>query len=163
MSEVAAPTPTPIAQRELVLTRVINVPRAKLYRAWTEPELMKKWFAPLPWTTSKVEADVRPGGSSLVVMRSPEGQEYPNAGLYLEVVKNEKLVFTDAFVNAWQPSEKAFMVATLTFEEHEGGGTKYTARVQHWSAADRETHEKMGFHEGWGLCTDQLAALAATL
>jgi uncharacterized protein YndB with AHSA1/START domain len=160
MSETAAPTP--IAQRELVLTRVIDVPRAKLYRAWTEPELMKKWFAPLPWTTSKVENDLRPGGSSLVVMRSPEGQEFPSPGVSLEVVKNEKLVFTDAFVNAWQPSEKAFMVATITFEDHDGG-TKYTARVQHWSAADRETHEKMGFHEGWGQCTDQLAAFAATL
>jgi uncharacterized protein YndB with AHSA1/START domain len=54
------------------------------------------------------------------------------------------------------------MVATVTFEDH-NGGTRYTARVQHWSAADREAHEKMGFHEGWGLCTDQLAALAATL
>lgn len=160
MSEIAAPTP--IAQRELVLTRVIDVPRAKLYRAWTDPEQLVKWFAPAPWTTSKAQLDVRAGGSSLVVMRSPEGQEFPNRGVYLEVVKNEKLVFTDAFVDAWQPSEKPFMVATLTFEEHEGG-TRYTARVQHWSAADREAHEKMGFHEGWGLCTDQLAALAATL
>lgn len=160
MSETAASTP--IAQRELVLTRVIDVPRAKLYRAWTEPEQLKKWFAPSPWSTPKAEIDVRPGGSSMIVMRSPDGQEFPNYGLYLEVVKNEKLVFTDAFVNAWQPSEKAFMVATLTFEDH-NGGTRYTARVQHWSAADREAHEKMGFHEGWGLCTDQLAALAATL
>lgn len=160
MSETAVSTP--IAQRELVLTRLIDVPRAKLYRAWTEPELVKQWFAPSPWSTPNAELDVRPGGSSLVVMRSPEGHEFPNRGLYLEVVKNEKLVFTDAFVNAWQPSEKPFMVATLTFEDH-NGGTRYTARVQHWSAADREAHEKMGFHEGWGLCTDQLAALAATL
>ena len=155
-------TPTPIAQRELILTRVINVPRAKLYRAWTEPEILKKWFAPSPWTTSKAELDVRPGGTSLVVMRSPEGQEFPNQGLYLEVVKNEKLVFTDAFVNAWQPSEKAFMVATLTFEEH-NGGTRYTARVQHWSAADREAHEKMGFHEGWGAALDQLVELVTDM
>lgn len=159
MSEAAT---TPIAQRELVLTRVIDAPPAKLFRAWTEPELMKQWFAPLPWTTTKVEVDLRVGGSSLIVMRSPEGQEFPSRGVYLEVVKNQKLVFTDAFVNAWEPSEKAFMVATLTFEQHDGG-TRYTARVQHWSTADREAHEKMGFHEGWGLCTDQLAKLAATL
>jgi uncharacterized protein YndB with AHSA1/START domain len=164
MSEIAAPAPTPIEQRELILTRVFNVPRAKVYRCWTEPELLKKWFAPLPWTTTKVEFDLRPGGSSLFVMRSPEGHEFPNPGLFLEVVKNEKLAFTDAFVKAWQPSEKAFMVATITFEDHNGGsGTKYTARVQHWSVADREAHEKMGFHEGWGQCADQLAALAATL
>src|SRR5690349_21669021 len=153
---------TPIEQRELLLTRIFNVPREKVYRAWTEPELLKKWFAPAPWTTSKAELDVRAGGSSLVVMRSPEGQEYPSRGVYLEVVKNEKLVFTDAFVKAWEPSEKAFMVATITLEDH-NGGTKYTARVQHWSTTDREAHEKMGFNEGWGQCADQLAALAARL
>lgn len=162
MSEIAAPAPTPIEQRELILTRYFKAPRAKVYRAWTEPELLKQWFAPAPWTTARVEFDVRSGGRSLIVMRSPEGQEFANPGLFLEVVKNEKLVFTDAFVNAWQPSEKAFMVATITFEDHEGG-TKYTARVQHWSVADREAHEQMGFHEGWGQCADQLGALVATL
>ena len=138
------------------------MPREKLFRAWTEPELLKPWFAPKPWSTPQAQLDVRPGGSSLIVMRSPEGQEFPNRGIYLEVVKNQKLVFTDAFVRAWEPSEKPFMVATITFEDH-NGGTKYTARVQHWSVADRETHEQMGFHQGWGICTDQLAAFAATL
>jgi uncharacterized protein YndB with AHSA1/START domain len=160
MSQI--PEATPIEQRELVLTRILNVPRASAYRAWTDPELMKKWFAPAPWTTPTVQVDVRPGGSSFIVMRSPEGQEFPNRGVYLEVVKNEKLVFTDAFVKAWEPSEKPFMTAILTFEDH-NGGTKYTARVRHWSVADREAHEKMGFHEGWGLCTDQLVAVAANL
>jgi uncharacterized protein YndB with AHSA1/START domain len=158
----ANPAPAPIEQRELILTRILDVPREKLFRAWTEPELLKPWFAPKPWTTSKAELDLRPGGSSLIVMRSPEGQEFPNRGVYLEVVKNQKLVFTDAFVRAWEPSEKPFMVATITFEDHDGG-TRYTARVQHWSVADRETHEQMGFHAGWGICTDQLAAFAATL
>jgi uncharacterized protein YndB with AHSA1/START domain len=156
------PAATPIEQRELVLTRILKVPRASAYRAWTEPELVKRWFAPLPWTTAKVEMDVRAGGTSLIVMRSPEGQEFPNRGVYLEVVRNQKLVFTDAFVNAWEPSERAFMVGTVTFEDHDGG-TKYVARVQHWSASDRDDHEKQGFFEGWGKCTDQLAALAATL
>jgi uncharacterized protein YndB with AHSA1/START domain len=158
----AIPAATPIEQRELVLTRILNAPRASVYRAWTDPELLKKWFAPLPWTTPKAVMDVRPGGSSLIVMRSPEGQEFPNRGVYLDVVKNERLVFTDAFVSAWEPSEKAFMVGTISFEDH-NGGTRYTARVQHWSAGDRDAHEKMGFFDGWGRCTDQLAALAATL
>jgi uncharacterized protein YndB with AHSA1/START domain len=160
MSEM--PAATPIEQRELVLTRFFNVPRAKVYRAWSEPEQLKKWFAPKPWTISRAELDLRPGGASVIVMRSPEGQEFPNPGVFLEVVKNEKIVMTDAFVNGWQPSEKAFMVATITFEDH-NGGTKYTARAQHWSAADREAHEKMGFHEGWGQCADQLGEVAATL
>lgn len=152
----------PPAQRELVLTRLIDAPREKLFRCWTEPELVTQWFAPLPWTTPHAELDVRPGGTSLVVMRSPEGQDYPNRGIYLEVVPNELLVFTDAYVSAWEPSEKPFMTGILTFED-EGGKTRYTARVRHWTEADREAHEKMGFHEGWGQCTDQLAALAARI
>jgi len=150
------------SERDLVLTRLINAPRAKVFQAWTEPHLLKQWFAPLPWTTPVVETDVRPGGSSLIVMRSPDGQEYPTRGVYLEVVPNERLVFTDAYTKAWEPSEKPFMTVTLTFE-NEGGQTKYTARVQHWTVADRERHEQMGFHQGWGQCTDQLAALVATL
>lgn len=95
-------------------------------------------------------------------MRSPDGQEFPNPGIYLEVVPNQRLVFTDAYVSAWEPFEKPFMTAIVTFED-ENGRTRYTARVRHWSVADRETHEKMGFHEGWGRATDQLAALAAKL
>jgi uncharacterized protein YndB with AHSA1/START domain len=153
---------TAISDRELVLTRLIDAPREKIFRAWTEPTLLKQWFAPLPFTTPLAELDVRPGGSSLVVMRDPAGNDYPNRGVYLEIVKNEKIIFTDAFVKAWEPSEKPFFTAILTFED-QGGKTKYTARALHWTVADREAHEKMGFHEGWGQCTDQLAKLAATL
>lgn len=78
--------------------------------------------------------------------------------MYLEVVKNERLVFTDAYSNAWEPSGKPFMTVIATFED-EDGKTKYTARVLHWTVADREAHEKMGFHPGWAQCADQLAAL----
>jgi uncharacterized protein YndB with AHSA1/START domain len=154
-------TPTTTTQtegRDLILTRVIDAPREKVFRAWTEPELLKQWFAPRPWITPTVETDVRPGGSSMVVMRGPEGQEFPCPGVYLEVVPNERLVFTDAYTQAWEPSEKPFMTVILTFED-EGGKTRYTARVRHWTLADREAHEKMGFHEGWKICTEQLAAL----
>ena len=150
------------ADRELVLTRLINAPRAKVYRAWTDPELLKQWFAPKPYTTPIVELDVRPGGSSYFVMRGPDGKDLPNRGVYLEVVPNEKLVSTDAYVAAWEPSEKPFMTLILTFED-EGGKTRYTARVRHWTVADREAHEKMGFHEGWGICADQLEALVAKI
>jgi uncharacterized protein YndB with AHSA1/START domain len=147
---------------ELVLTRFIPAPRAKLYRAWTEPELMKQWFAPAPWTTPVAETDVRPGGASYVVMRSPDGKDMPVRGVYLEVAENAKLVFTDAYTSAWVPSAKPFMTAVVTFED-EAGGTRYTARVRHWSAPDKAAHEKMGFHTGWGICTEQLAALAAKI
>ena len=147
---------------ELRITRLIDAQRAVLYRCWTEPELIKQWFTPRPWTTPVVETDVRAGGSSRMIFRGPEGQEFPNAGVYLEVVPNAKLVFTDAFTDAWTPSAKPFMVATVTFAD-EGGKTRYDAVVKHWTAADKAQHEQMGFHEGWGKATDQLEALARTL
>ena len=155
-------TATPASDRELALTRLIDAPREKLFRAWTEPELMKQWFTPRPWTTPVIEVDLRPGGSNLIVMRGPDGTEFPNRGVYLEIVKNERLVFTDAYTKAWEPAEKPFFTGIITFED-EGGKTRYTARARHWTVADREAHEKMGFHEGWGQCADQLAELVAKL
>jgi len=155
-------TTTATDGRDLILTRIIDAPREKVFRAWTEPSLLKQWFAPAPFTTPTVETDVRPGGTSLIVMKGPDGKEFPNRGVYLEVVKNERLVFTDAFTKAWDPSDKPFMTVVLTFEDL-GGKTQYTARVRHWSVADRETHEKMGFHQGWPMCAEQLAALVLTL
>jgi uncharacterized protein YndB with AHSA1/START domain len=152
----------PSSNRELVLARIIDAPRERLFRAWTEPELLKQWFTPRPWTVSLAQTDVRAGGSSLIVMRSPDGEEFPQRGVYLEVVPNERIVITDAYSEAWLPSEKPFMTVILTFEDL-NGTTKYTARVRHWSEADRESHEKMGFHDGWGKATDQLAELVATL
>jgi uncharacterized protein YndB with AHSA1/START domain len=152
----------PTSDRELVLTRLFDAPREKLFKAWTDPALLKQWFAPKPYTTPVAELDVRPGGASLVVMRSPDGQDLPNRGVYLEVVRNERLIFTDAYTTAWEPSAKPFMTVIVTFAD-EGGKTRYTARVRHWTVADREAHEKMGFHQGWGQCADQLAALVAKL
>jgi uncharacterized protein YndB with AHSA1/START domain len=150
------------ADRELTLTRLIDAPREKLYRAWTDPTLLKQWFAPLPYTTPVAELDARPGGFAFIVMRGPDGKDLPNHGVYLDVVPNQRLVSTDAYTKAWEPSEKPFMTLTLTFED-EGGKTRYTARVRHWTVADREAHEKMGFHQGWGICTDQLTALVAKI
>lgn len=152
----------PIATHELVITRVLPAPREKVFRAWTEPELLKQWFCPRPWTTPVIETDVRPGGSSYVLMRGPNGEEFPNRGVYLEVVRNERLVFTDAYTKAWEPSPKPFMTGILTFE-NEKGQTRYTARVLHWTAADREQHEKMGFYEGWGKATDQMVELLSKM
>jgi uncharacterized protein YndB with AHSA1/START domain len=154
------PTPADSASElhELLLTRLIDAPPAALFRAWTDPAVIRQWFTPPPFTVSHAEADVRVGGSHLVVMRGPDGTEYPNRGVYLEVVPDAKLVFTDAYTSAWVPSAKPFMTVTLTFAA-EGAGTRYTARVLHWSAADREAHEQMGFRQGWGTATDQLQAL----
>jgi uncharacterized protein YndB with AHSA1/START domain len=107
--------------------------------------------------------DLRVGGATNIVMKSPEGQEMPNPGTILEIVPGRKLVFTDAYTGDWMPREGApFMTAIITFDP-EGGKTRYAATVRHWSDADVKKHEEMGFHQGWGLCADQLEALAKTL
>ncbi len=147
---------------ELVLTRLIDAPRDKVWRCWTEPDLLVKWFAPRPWETASASLDLRPGGSNLITMRNPDGEEFPSRGVYLEVVPNEKLVFTDAYTDAWTPAETPFFTAVITFED-EGDKTRYTARALHWKEEDRAAHEKMGFHEGWGQCAEQLEEIARTL
>lgn len=163
-SNSSTPTPAnPTANRELVITRTIAAPRENVFRAWTEPELLKQWFAPKPFSTPVANLDVRPGGANLIVMRDPQGNDYPNRGVYLEVVKNERIVFTDAYTQAWVPSEKPFMTVTITLEDVGGGKTQYTARVLHWTVADRDAHEKMGFYTGWNQCTDQLEELVGKL
>jgi uncharacterized protein YndB with AHSA1/START domain len=148
--------------RELVFTRFIPASREKVFAAWTTPELLTQWFTPPPWITTHAELDVRPGGANLVVMRGPDGTEIPNRGVYLEVLPNARLVITDAYTQASEPSTKPFTTLVLTFE-NENGGTRYTARVLHWTAADCDAHEKMGFHEGWAVATDQLAALVSSV
>jgi hypothetical protein len=85
------PTAT-ASDRDLIITRIINAPREKVFKAWTDPELLKQWFAPLPYTTPIAELDVRPGGANLIVMRDPQGNDLPNRGVYLEVVENERIV-----------------------------------------------------------------------
>ncbi|MFP5078123.1 SRPBCC family protein [Rhizobium sp. YIM 134829] len=153
---------TDASEFELVLTCLIDATPEALFRCWTEPALIEQWFVPKPWTVSEAVVDLRPGGANRIVMRSPDGVEMPNRGVYLEVVPNRKLVFTDAYIEAWVPSEKPFMTAIISFEPEEGQ-TRYTARVRHWSKTDRDAHEQMGFQEGWGTCADQLAALARRL
>lgn len=152
----------PANDNQLVLARLIDAPVEQVYRAWTDPELLKRWFAPAPWTTPKANMDLRAGGGSVITMADESGTEYPNPGQYLEVVPNKKLVFTDAYVGDWQPGAKPFMTVTLSFEA-EGGKTRYIARCQHWTAEDKAAHEQMGFHDGWGLCTEQMEALLKTL
>ena len=146
---------------DLVLERTVDVPAELVWRAWTEPEHVKKWFAPAPWTISECEIDLRPGGQFYTVMNSPEGQAYPNMGCYLEIVPNEKLVFTNALTPGYRPSAEPFFTAIVTLEPT-ASGTKYTAVARHRDVAGREQHEAMGFYEGWGQTMDQLVELAKT-
>lgn len=152
------------ARHELVLELILDCKPQNLYRCWTEPELIKQTFAPKPWTTPSAKVDVRPGGGNEIVMRSPEGQDSPNKGQYLEVVPGRKLVFTDAFTGDWVPSENPpFFTAVLTFEDAPGGKTKYTARARHWTAEAMQQHEQMGFIPGWTICAKQMEEVARTL
>lgn len=148
-------------QHELVLERTFDAPPARVFQAWTDPEMLKKWFAPKPFTTPEAILDVRTGGASLIVMRDAEGNDYPNAGVYLEVVPNRRLVSTDAYVAAWVPSERPFMTMDLNFEDLGDGRTKATYIISHWTEEARQQHIEMGFTEGWGQCADQLAELLA--
>ena len=116
------------------------------------------------------EIDLRPGGIFRTVMRSPEGETYPNVACYLEIVENERLVWTNAVTPGYRPnpSPKAcpgvefYFTAVLSFER-QGNGIKYSALVLHADPDSRKKHEDKGFRDGWGAALDQLVALAKTL
>jgi uncharacterized protein YndB with AHSA1/START domain len=149
---------------DLVLERVIDVPRHLVWEAWTKPEHLKEWFCPKPWGVSECEIDLRPGGIFRTVMRSPEGQEFPYTGCYLEVVPLERLVWTSAMLPGYRPSPASDMpfTAIITMEDH-GTGTEYVATVLHRDEAGRDKHKAMGFHEGWGKALDQLVELVKSM
>lgn len=156
----------PDPKLDLVFERVADVPRELVWLAWTTPAHIKKWFTPAPWTTVDCEIDLRPGGIFRTTMRSPEGQDFPNAGCYLEIVTNQKLVWTNALAPGYRPSSRpaddscdsfAF-TAVISLEPH-AAGTKYSALVIHGDEASCRKHAEMGFHEGWGKALDQLVAL----
>jgi uncharacterized protein YndB with AHSA1/START domain len=154
---------------DLVLERIVNVPRELIWQAWTCPDQLMPWFCPLPWKTVECEIDLQLGGRFYTVMESPEGERYPNTGCYLELVEYEKLTWTNALEPGFRPAKQPeaspdhecaefLLTASIMLEAH-GNGTKYTALVRHANAAARAKHEKMGFAEGWGTCLDQLVAM----
>ncbi|WLI47386.1 SRPBCC family protein [Pseudomonas beijingensis] len=142
----------------LSISRVIDAPRQKIFRAWTEPDLLAQWWGPHGMTTPECEMDLWVSGQFRTLMRAPDGSEYPTMGVFLEIFAPQRLVFTDAFLPGWIPSGKAFMTAEVLLEEVDGK-TRYTARALHWSEEDRQAHEAMGFHDGWGQSLDRLETL----
>lgn len=143
---------------DLVLERVVDVPPALVWKAWTTPEYLMPWFCPAPWKTVECQIDLRPGGIFRTVMRSPEGQDMPpNEGCYLEVVEKERLVWTDALKAGYRPSGNPFFTGMILLEPH-GEGTKYTAIAIHGDEETAKKHADMGFHQGWGIALDQLVA-----
>lgn len=151
---------------ELRLERLLDAPRANVWRCWTEPKLLEQWFHPQSWTTEVKTLQPRPGGASHIVMRGPDGEESEGIGVFLEAVPEQRLVFTNAFAPGWIPSGRpsvAPFMTTIVEMFDEGGKTRYVVRALHWTEEARKQHEEMGFHEGWGKTTDQLEAVAQAL
>lgn len=157
---------------DLVLERTLDAPRDLVWKAWTDPKLLKQWFAPKPYEISEVEMDLQPGGIFRIRMVGPDGFDtgHGNPGCVLEVVDGERLVWTSALGPQYRPAEMATegcesfpMTAVVTFADAGNGKTLYRAVALHKNAADRDVHEKMGFDEGWGKCAEQLEELARGL
>jgi uncharacterized protein YndB with AHSA1/START domain len=156
------------ASNEIVVTRVLDAPRSLVFKAWTEPERMKRWWGPNGFTMPFCKIDLRPGGVMHFCMRSPEGQDIWCKGVYREVVEPERIVSTDSFSdkdgNVVEPSQYGMnpewpseALITVTFAE-QAGKTKFTLRhaVGSATAADRE-----GCQVGWSESLDRLAGYLA--
>ena len=143
------------------LERVVDVPRELVWKAWTVPQHLMPWFCPLPWKTLECEIDLRPGGKFYTVMQSPEGEKHPDTGCYLDIIPNERLVWTGALLPGYRPADTQsapFVFTAMLSLEAQGAGTKYTAVVMHSSEDGRKQHEAMGFSQGWSAVLDQLVA-----
>ena len=166
--KIMKPIYQPDSKFDLSFTRIVKVPRAMVWRAWTEPALLMPWFCPLPWKTIDCEIDLRPGGTFRTTMQSPEGVEYPNTGCYLDVVPLEKLVWTNALLPGYRPSapsatcgadDASFMFTAMIELADMDQGTRYTATVIHADEAGCKKHAAMGFEAGWGKALEQMVAM----
>lgn len=150
--------------RTLFITRHFKAPRAKVWRCWSEGDLLKQWYCPKPWSVSVAEIDVRAGGKSYIVMNGPNGEVNPLHGQYLEVVDGVSQTFTDAFVGDWMPGATVpFMTGYVILSDADDGGTNMEWGARHWSDEATEQHKTMGFEFGWNAAADQLEELAQTL
>ena len=146
---------------ELSVSRKIDAPCETAYEVWANPSQMTHWWGPHGMTVPECEMDLRPGGLFRLLM-DMDGKRFPSEGVFLEA-SPRRIVFTDAYVRAWIPSRKAFMTCVTTFEPHGKDATLYVARALHWSAADRDAHEKMGFHDGWAQMADRFKTLVESI
>ena len=147
---------------DLTLTRTLKAPRRLIWECWTTPRHVMQFFVPKPHRVTACEIDLRVGGRFNTTF-DVGGNEMKNDGVFLEVVDGEKLVFTDTYTEGWKPAPDPFMTAILIFADAEGGGTTYTAIARHRSPESRQTHEDMGFFDGWGTVADQLDDYARSL
>jgi uncharacterized protein YndB with AHSA1/START domain len=159
-----------MSETDLVLERTLDAPRHIVWAALTTPEHIRKWWAPRPYQTPDVELDLRPGGRFYNRMTGPDGFEAEGDGCILDVAEGERMVWTSALGPGWRPNDLGpegcgalAFTAIMTLEDAGNGRTLYRAIAMHRNPADAETHAKMGFHDGWGTCADQLGEVAAEL
>lgn len=157
---MSGPTDNIQPNLDLVLERTLEVGPQRVWKAWTDPEQVKQWFAPAPWTVTECEIDLRPGGMFRTRMEGPDGEGFDGTGCYLEVVEPRRLVFTDALTAGYRPAPESFFTVILTIEAHETG-SRYVVRALHADPEQRQKHENMGFYQGWGTCLDQLEQVVA--
>jgi uncharacterized protein YndB with AHSA1/START domain len=106
------------SSREIVITRVVNAPRTLVWKAWTTPEHVAKWWGPNGFSTTIHEMDVRPGGVWSHTMHGPDGANYPNKSIFVEVDEPNRIVYKHAGGREEGPG--AHFLSTWTFEEQDG-------------------------------------------
>ena len=149
----------PIAEREVVITRVFDVPARLLFEAYSTPEHVMKWLGPKDWPLTHCEMDFRVGGRYRCAMTGPSGkQSTPFGGQYLEIIPNKKIVYDDAF----EAPGAERMIVTVTFEEADGK-TTLTIRTLFPSVAMKNRHLGAGYLIGWNSSLDQLADVSSAL
>lgn len=152
-----------VESQDLVISRLVRAPRAKLWKAWTDPNLLKEWWCPKPWTTEVRAFELRPGGAFHTFMKGPDGGTSDNPGCFLELVAQQKIVMTSMLTGGWRPATPWLAMTAIVTMADEGEGTRYVATVMHPDAATKTRHEEMGFFQGWNTCIDQLEAFARKL
>jgi uncharacterized protein YndB with AHSA1/START domain len=142
------------ADREIVITRVFDAPRELILDAWTDPKQVVRWWGPRGFTTTIHEMDVRPGGVWKQTMHGPDGTDYPNRSVFIDVVKPERIVYSMAGGKKGDPGHQ--FEATWTFDA-QGDKTKLTLRMLFPSAEIRERIAKAyGVIEGGNQTLDRL-------
>lgn len=150
---------------DLRLELELAITPAQIWRGYTEPELLEQWFCPQPWKAVQWNLDLQPGGSFSTTMLGPNGESFPNTGTYLRVETNHRLVWTNALLPGYRPAPKLeesavnFCFTADVQLRETANGTHYMATVMHATSQDRETHERMGFAEGWTIALNQLVVL----
>lgn len=150
-TSAAATTDAP----ELVVTRVLDAPRRLVFKAWTEPEQVARWWGPQGFTTTFCDMDIRPGGAFRVGMRSPAGTEYRKRGVYREIVEPERIVFTFAWEDAeGRPGHETLV--TISFADL-GKQTRLTLHQANFETVTaRDDHQG-----GWTSCLERFAEYLA--